>query len=750
MQRAALLWLTLALLPACLPIGIGGGAKLGAACEDDNDCHQGLVCVEEVGGLRACRSSKPDGLGQAPTPDAPTPDDGQPTPHDNGLGDSPVCGNSICQPGEDPSSCPQDCQGIDPCGGVPSTGRCIDGATIEQCVFPTGSASPRVETYACRSGEACVEQGGSAWCELTTQCYDGQSRCNTPQVVAWCEGGSWQSETCDTGCISTALGSGCRTSRPTRTLSGTVQYEARSPNNNLTDWGSTERIPGGGLIAITGSQDEVFDAAFVEQDGSFSVEAPSDPQAQEWLYFAAVLLDQSGGLFFTVADAGYQPSSQARSVEANPPEPYVWTWAWDLVGLNAQQPFVITQENGSGAVRYFQYGAYILSKTLELAPEVSPRSLVVWLGPQTNWDCGACFAPFPIEALDTSFQSQLWAPGGSDEGYWSDAVTAHELGHYIMASYSFDLAEGGAHTIGVPTHPNQAWSEGWATFFSAMIRESPYYYDKQQGFFFWFDIDQRRYPDLAWTRHDANDGLFGLTDENEVSAMMWHLHERVGPQAIFDALTSPRMTTSPFARGYYQRTWDPSDPSRYDTLPYSLPILADFFDAAMCGNHATAADLDAVAQPQRHYPYPSNRPMCQRGKLPVQATLRALQKPRVGDVLDLVFEAWRAPGLALPLTATLKAPAGVTLLGPDTLDWPLGQPSLSWPVRVRIDADPAGPLEARLDGEVPGVSFHGAAQHRLTLPEPALPAPPARLSQPLPLRFGPRGPALRARPVRMP
>jgi hypothetical protein len=182
-----------------------------------------------------------------------------------------------------------------------------------------------------------------------------------------------------------------------------------------------------------------------------------------------------------------------------------------------------------------------------------------------------------------------------------------------MCAFGFAPGEVGTHFLGVPTNPGLAWSEGWATFFGALVRDQPLYFTKQQQVFFWFDVDARKYDgDVPWTRPTAGAGLQQLIDENEVAALLWDSYRAIGDFApVLDALASPRMTEQPFARGYKRRFWaDPSHPENFTQTNDSQPYLADFFDALRCSAALSSSVLDQVTLPNSEYPYPSESPLC--------------------------------------------------------------------------------------------------------------------------------------------
>jgi hypothetical protein len=232
----------------------------------------------------------------------------------------------------------------------------------------------------------------------------------------------------------------------------------------------------------------------------------------------------------------------------------------------------------------------------------------------TWWDCGSCFAPSPTTVSGLNFDTAMFIPANAaDQGYWSDPVTAHEFGHWVMESFGYSPKEGGLHCLGVPTFPGQAWSEGWATAFSGFTRNDSVYYDKQNGAMFWFDLTLRQYSDARlWQRPSASAGLFQAMDENEVATMLWQLalDPAVGRPSVLGALTTSRLTVPPFGRGYTRRSWQQAcPPLEYDPSGESVPMFADYLDSLVCQG-APATAIDNVTNPTVYYPYPSNLPIC--------------------------------------------------------------------------------------------------------------------------------------------
>src|SRR5207245_822156 len=64
-----------------------------------------------------------------------------------------------------------------------------------------------------------------------------------------------------------------------------------------------------------------------------------------------------------------------------------------------------------------------------------------------------------------------------DSDEFDDSVIAHEYGHMIAARFSRDDSPGGETHLGDILDPRLAWSEGWANFFSAVVRNDSIWRD---------------------------------------------------------------------------------------------------------------------------------------------------------------------------------------------------------------------------------------------------------------------------------
>ncbi len=564
----------------------------------------------------------------APTTDAgpPTPDAGTPGP-DAGLPgqDAGTDAGTPPVPAADAGS-PQD-PPPDPCGGVTAAGACSSPATLTYCSTPVDAGAPSLRTITCAAGESCVAQDGRAACVLQPgACRDGMSRCQA-SLLQTCAGAAWTTaSTCPGGCAETALGASCLpVTGGTELYSGRLLVEALLPQPDRRDWSAVPvQVPGRGFHVASGYPDpKATDGSYVLMDATSTAVTPADAgkftvkvrsaserTAEDRIFFSAVQDDGAGGMLSALLDpqligtAPFDPN-QAKSAR-------LWSWSARVNDVPLGQ-LLVRQANGSGAAYIWDALAAGRRRAESLSGRPGLR-LAAWWASGTAWTCGACMFAEPVVALGARFDTQIALPGNpGDGGEWAISVVDHELGHWVMQSFGTSPREGGTHYAGTPTFPGQAWSEGWATFFSSDVRADPVYVDKQSGTMFWIDLGIRRYAYGPWSRPTPTGGLLQNMDENEVAATLWSLSQAgAQPVPLYRALASPHMNTPPYGRGYTRHTWTVTGPGQFTNVQDTqqpAPMLADELDALVCGGMSPAA-VDATVQPATFYPYPSAAPLC--------------------------------------------------------------------------------------------------------------------------------------------
>ncbi len=449
--------------------------------------------------------------------------------------------------------------------------------------------------------------GGLALTALLTACQSASSEPGTP----------WEATAADASVLpdasDTAFAEG---DAATRALSGRVTYEARLPTEAQNAWAQEPVVLGAAGLTISAMRGDMVVAETITSEqpqdaGAFTLRLGAAADVDRLLVRAHAR--RGAALDFLVADPSLPASAAAWDMFAPKPLARAWSWEFAVSELEEDGTLQISLARGSAAAHVFA----LLSRTRRFAHTmIGPDALastIVWLGLGTRFACGTCATSEPVELLGASFSHQVWLDGSRAERYWADSVTYHEIGHALMGSLSAPQREGGPHLLGQPTHPGQAFGEGWATFFSSLMRQDPSYLDLQSDGFVRFDLSTRTYevPARTWLRPQAGLGLEQLLDENEVAALLWGLHQTLEkPALMLAALSAPAMQGPSFARGYTRRRWaDPNAIQNYQDTGEAHPYLADFLDALRCAG-APAAAFDAVLEPSAFYPYPSAEPVC--------------------------------------------------------------------------------------------------------------------------------------------
>jgi hypothetical protein len=517
-----------------------------------------------------------------------------------------------------------------PCGDISLMGECTTDTQVKICMVATGDEEPYVETINCGPLESCKVLVGVARCQLDpNKCQPGGNACTSTSTARWCDAsGLWQSYDC-ADCKNAALGVTCSGTFPTTAHAGFLKYEVRSPDYDKLDWSADPFIaPAQGVLVVSyrwdpaTSSHTMLDAVQTDKDGAYTVKVPISPQAEDVVVFWAIR-SMSDGIAFAVAE----PDVSDGTWELKNPIPSAtsryWGWKSTVPGLGASGDIItIKTTQGSGAMRVYDYLRYVYDQSYNIM-QTPGKPLVVWLRFNTTWSCGSCALGSGGQVGTDKFDSQIWiSASAANQQYWSDAVVAHELGHWAMNSWGKSPGEGGYHMLGCVTYPGQAWSEGWATWFQGAARTSSIYFDKQGSGLFWFDLGERKYSKtMTWQRPKPSGGLLQLIDENEVSAILWGMTLQTPPafgqaqnQKFFAALASARMKSAPFGRGYTRHTWSPVKGTCNKTdvatnAAWSAPMLADFLDALVCAGFP-ASTVDASTQPSTYYPYPSDKPIC--------------------------------------------------------------------------------------------------------------------------------------------
>jgi hypothetical protein len=219
-------------------------------------------------------------------------------------------------------------------------------------------------------------------------------------------------------------------------------------------------------------------------------------------------------------------------------------------------------------------------------------------------------------------------------------------------------------------------------------------------------------------------------DENEVSAMLWNLSSQQGltNSPLDDALASGRMNYPPFGRGYNRHVWDMDGCDRINVteLNESAPMLADFFDALVCDG-ISAWMIDEATEPDIHYPYPSDDPICWGPRAPIRGQWEILEgQPADGSDIALLMRIVRQGDWPIPVHVHVQVPDGVEIVRePKTsvLSANFEPHEGELEMAIRIDRVPDQNLVMVLDSRIDGAGLHAEIPYRFGRPKPRVTVP---------------------------
>jgi len=290
---------------------------------------------------------------------------------------------------------------------------------------------------------------------------------------------------------------------PTQIISGEVFYQ----KIDVTDAGLDLNNPV--MVPVRNARVEVFSqstqsvVAVSETDlrGRFNAPIPFDPN-------------------LTVRVISRLQSSDLRVADnTNLNAPYVI--ATDIDGRDPHSDLLFADTSRiSGAFNILEM-VQRANDTVRMAdPKISPPAVTIfWSTRNTNRlgnvAQGLVGTSYFNIANNTAF---ILGDRNVDSDEFDDAVIIHEYAHMLAAKFSRDDSPGGPHGVGDMLDPRVSWSEGWANFFSSVVRNDPIWRDSSGP------------NGINTLRYDLEDNIPpgdkpGYWSEASVDTLLWDLYD---------------------------------------------------------------------------------------------------------------------------------------------------------------------------------------------------------------------------------
>jgi hypothetical protein len=179
----------------------------------------------------------------------------------------------------------------------------------------------------------------------------------------------------------------------------------------------------------------------------------------------------------------------------------------------------------------------------------------------------------------------------TDSDEFDDPVIIHEYAHMLAAKFSRDDSPGGPHGLGDQLDPRVAWSEGWADFFSSVVRNDPIWRDSNGP----NGVNVLRYDLEENVPVGDNPGYWS---EASVDGILWDLYDD-HPDDRDDVQYSFAQIWAAFTA---------MKDNRFVYLPYFLEHFLDrnpaATDAVAGIVQARSIDFQPNVRPSATYPFP--------------------------------------------------------------------------------------------------------------------------------------------------
>ncbi len=335
---------------------------------------------------------------------------------------------------------------------------------------------------------------------------------------------------------------------------------------------------------------------------------------------ATTTTDKNGNYFFAYElDANKKYRVRALTHLGNDQDQF------DVVSAEDEAIYALSSEPFSGDLSDFSGdlfaardqlgGAFNIISVLNLcntmiarhSPQLPSQLSIVW-SRGTEWDCGSCYY---------NGMGQIVLGGQSDDpDEYDDHIIAHEYGHHVINSLSYDDSPGGSHRNRAVS-PTLAYGEGIAYFLAALFLDNPRVVDSFGGASRVVDLENVTIYDSGETTNTedligtSSGALSGKQHEELVGGSIWDTYDALSETEPFDLIALGE-----------DGVWDillnfigTSGPS--EDVGASGMDLADWFNGVICSAGEAAPDPSDLQSVVDAFNYPwrvSNDTTCGKGK----------------------------------------------------------------------------------------------------------------------------------------
>ncbi|MEC4677218.1 MAG: Ig-like domain-containing protein [Nitrospirota bacterium] len=240
--------------------------------------------------------------------------------------------------------------------------------------------------------------------------------------------------------------------------------------------------------------------------------------------------ERRGGVYLRVISRTDPSSTVNIEVRNNKNEQALLSFTSPGIDDSVLDPFSATQQDVLATVAAKIGGAFNIIDVMSDASALVKATGLSCPPPNTTcpplatvfWEPGSAEGTFYDDSTDTISILGGGTFGGDTDEY-DDAIIAHEYAHFIISKFSRDDSPGGQHNVlDNGQDIRLSWSEGWATFFPAVVLNSPLYVDTQPG----GTLASFNIEDYSGISALADRAIY-TTNEIAVAGVLWDLFDPV-------------------------------------------------------------------------------------------------------------------------------------------------------------------------------------------------------------------------------
>ncbi len=316
-----------------------------------------------------------------------------------------------------------------------------------------------------------------------------------------------------------------------RRISATILREDRAVDAARAALLDVAVVPVAAIEVGVWADDELVATGVTDATGALAIDVTLRRDATVELRWQAV----EDGLAVLDSDGVGVPPREGIPVRAS----RAWTWR-AMAATDSFGEITIDEAGGAGALAIFEHARAVRARVEALFEAERLTTLAILWSPTRTPPCLSCYLPtgwgptlWAAPEGEVVFERAIFLSGAPmTPHHFTPSLVLHELGHWVMDSYSRFPVVNGGHGWADRLAPPLAWSEGFATFFAQWFLSpeaiDSRFFTVQAGTEYWVDLEaigraDATSLDVSFPLPTEGGGMTQTINEAVVAAILWDL-----------------------------------------------------------------------------------------------------------------------------------------------------------------------------------------------------------------------------------